>query len=57
MEMFMLLAQGTIISNENNKTTGFIYEGATVENEIDFDLRNEDSIQLSFLKIQLKMQI
>ena len=48
------LAQGTIISNENNKTTGFIYEGATVENEIDFDLRNEDSIQLSLLKNSAK---
>lgn len=48
------LAQGTIISNENNKTTGFIYDGATVENEIDFDLRNEDSIQLSLLKNSAK---
>ncbi|WP_228711020.1 flagellar basal body P-ring protein FlgI [Arcobacter cloacae] len=48
------LAQGTIVSNENNKTTGFIYDGATVENEIDFDLRNEDSIQLSLLKNSAK---
>ena len=34
MEMFMHFAQGTIVANENNKTTGFIYEGATVENEM-----------------------
>lgn len=48
------LAQGTISSNENNKTTGFIYEGATVENEINFNLRDEDSIQLSLLKNSAK---
>ena len=48
------LAQGTIISNENNKTTGFVYDGATVENEIDFNLRGEDSIQLSLLKNSAK---
>lgn len=44
------LSQGTIIANENNKTTGFIYDGATVENEIDFDFQNEKSIQLSLFK-------
>ena len=44
------LAQGTIIANENNKTTGFIYEGATVENEIEYDLKGEKSIQLSLFK-------
>jgi flagellar P-ring protein precursor FlgI len=48
------LAQGTIVANENNKTTGFIYEGATVENEIDFDLRDENSIELSLLKSSAK---
>lgn len=48
------LAQGTIVANENNKTTGFIYDGATVENEISFDLQNEDSIQLSLLKNSAK---
>ena len=44
------LAQGTIASNENNKTTGFIYDGATVENEINYNLKDEESIQLSLLK-------
>lgn len=48
------LAQGTIIANTNNKTTGFIYDGATVENEVDFSLKNEDSIQLSLLKSSAK---
>ncbi|MFX4251607.1 flagellar basal body P-ring protein FlgI [Aliarcobacter butzleri] len=48
------LAQGTIVANENNKTTGFIYDGATVENEINFDLQSEDSIQLSLLKNSAK---
>lgn len=44
------LAQGTVSSTENNKTTGFIYDGATVENEIEFDLQAEKSIQLSLYK-------
>lgn len=44
------LAQGTIVANEKNTTTGFIYDGATVENEIAFDLRGENSIELSLLK-------
>lgn len=44
------LAQGTIVANEANKTTGFIYDGATVENEIEFDFQSEKSIQLSLFK-------
>ena len=44
------LAQGTIVANEVNKTTGFIYDGATVENEIEFDFQSEKSIQLSLFK-------
>lgn len=44
------LAQGTVNATENNKTTGFIYDGATVENEIEFDLQAEKSIQLSLYK-------
>ena len=44
------LAQGTIVANEANKTTGFIYDGATVENEIEYDFQSETSIQLSLLK-------
>ncbi len=48
------LAQGTIVANENNKTTGFIYEGASVENEVDFTLKDEGSIQLSLLKNSAK---
>lgn len=44
------LAQGTIVANQNNLTTGFIYDGATVENEIDYDLADENSIELSLYK-------
>lgn len=44
------VAQGTVVANVNNKTTGFIYEGATVEGEIDYNLQNEKSIQLSLFK-------
>jgi len=48
------LAQGTIVANTNNKTTGFIYDGATIENEIDFSLKDEDSIKLSLYKNSAK---
>ena len=48
------LAQGTIIANENNKTTGFIYDGATVENEIDYNLKDENSIKLSLFSSSAK---
>ena len=41
------LAQGNILSNPNSKTTGFIYGGATVENEIPYTLQGEKSITLS----------
>ncbi|MGM0519315.1 MAG: flagellar basal body P-ring protein FlgI [Campylobacterota bacterium] len=44
------LAQGTIVANTDNETSGFIYDGATVENEVAYDLRDEDSIRLSLLK-------
>lgn len=44
------LAQGTIVANENNLTTGFIYDGATVENEVDYNLAEENSLQLSLYK-------
>ncbi len=48
------LAQGTIVANANNKTTGFIYEGATVENEVDFNLKDENEITLSLYKSSAK---
>jgi flagellar P-ring protein precursor FlgI len=48
------LAQGTIVANSNNKTTGFVYDGATVENEIDYNLQNENDITLSLYKSSAK---
>jgi flagellar P-ring protein precursor FlgI len=48
------LAQGNIISNANSQTTGYIYEGATIENEIDYSLQHEDSITLSLLRNDAK---
>jgi flagellar P-ring protein precursor FlgI len=44
------LAQGDIMLNTKNKTTGIIYNGATIENEIPFDLSQETSITLSLVK-------
>ena len=48
------LAQGSIVANSNNKTTGFIYDGATVENEIEYNLKDEKTIQLSLFKSSAK---
>ena len=48
------LAQGTIIADTNNLTTGYIYEGATIENEIDYSLKNEESITLSLFQNSAK---
>lgn len=48
------LAQGTITADSKNSTTGFIYDGATIENEIDYSLKGEKSIRLSLLKNDAK---
>ncbi|MCK5293711.1 MAG: flagellar basal body P-ring protein FlgI [Arcobacteraceae bacterium] len=44
------LAQGNILSNPNSKTTGYIYDGATIENKLDFSLKGEKSITLSLFR-------
>ena len=44
------LGQGTIVANNSNKRSGFIYDGGTVENEVKFDLKDENFITLSLLK-------
>jgi len=49
------LAQGTILANDNIKTSGYIYEGAIVENEIEYSLRDEKFITLSLLKQDAKI--
>ena len=49
------LAQGNIVANPNSQTTGTIYDGAIIENEIDFSLANEDSITLSLLQNDAKI--
>ncbi len=43
------LAQGTITS-DTNATTGIIYNGAIIENEVDFSLQDEKEITLSLFK-------
>ncbi len=43
------LAQGTILSQEN-KTTGLIYDGAIIENELEYSLQEEKDITLSLFK-------
>ncbi|MGB5919037.1 flagellar basal body P-ring protein FlgI [Arcobacter sp.] len=44
------LAQGTIIADRDNETTGMIYEGAMIENEVPFTLRDEKDLTLSLVK-------
>ncbi len=48
------LAQGSVISEKVSPTTGLIYNGATIENEIDFNLANENSLTISLLKNSAK---
>lgn len=48
------LSQGTIVSDSKNPTTGFIYEGAIIENEIEYSLKDEKGITLSLLKNDAK---
>ena len=49
------LAQGSILANENIKTSGLIYEGAIVENELPYSLKGEKYITLSLLKHDAKI--
>ena len=48
------IAQGTIVAGENNATTGYIYEGATIENEIPYKLRDQKEIRLSLIRNSAK---
>ena len=48
------LAQGSIIADAKNNTTGFIYDGGTIENEVSYSLINENSVTLSLFKNDAK---
>ena len=48
------LAQGTIVAKKDNETSGFIYEGAIVENEVPYSLQDENSLTLSLLMASAK---
>ena len=48
------LAQGTITATEGNLTTGFIHSGATIENELIFELDKETEIILSLIRSSAK---
>ncbi len=48
------LAQGSIIANNEIKTSGYIYDGAIVENELNYSLKDEKYITLSLLKQDAK---
>ncbi len=44
------IGQGTVIGSIDNPTTGYIYDGASVENEIGFSLKDETSLTISLIK-------
>jgi len=48
------LAQGKVIATEGNPTTGFISEGASIENELDFSLAHEKELTFSLIKSSAK---
>jgi flagellar P-ring protein precursor FlgI len=49
------LAQGTIMANDKIKTSGYIYDGAIVENELNYSLRDEKFVTLSLLEQDAKI--
>lgn len=44
------ISQGPILADQDNLTTGYILDGAIIENEIDYSLSNEKDITLSLIK-------
>ena len=48
------LGQGNIIANDNNPAKGVIYEGATIENELNYQLYKEKDITISLLQNSAK---
>ena len=48
------VAQGKVIASNDNPTTGYIYEGAIIENEINFSLKDEKDLTISLLKHSAK---
>jgi len=49
------LGQGSIVSSGKTKTTGYIYDGGIVENEVHYSLKDEHYITLSLLKQDAKI--
>jgi flagellar P-ring protein precursor FlgI len=49
------LAQGNIMLDNTTPTTGTIYNGATIENEVSFDLSKETSLTLSLVRSDAKL--
>lgn len=48
------LAQGTIVADKDNETSGMVYDGAIIENEVDYSLKDETSLTLSLFKASAK---
>ena len=48
------IVQRIVVANNDNLTTGYIYEDAIIENEIDFSLKDEVKITLSLIKQSAK---
>jgi flagellar P-ring protein precursor FlgI len=48
------IVQRIVVANNDNLTTGYIYEDAIIENEIDFSLKDEVKITLSLIKQSVK---
>ncbi len=48
------IGQGKVIGTTDNPTTGYIYEGANIENEIDFTIKDEQQLTISLIKNDAK---
>ncbi len=48
------IGQGKVIATVDNKTTGYIYEGANIENELEFTIKDETELTISLIKQDAK---
>ncbi|MCK5110884.1 MAG: flagellar basal body P-ring protein FlgI [Arcobacteraceae bacterium] len=48
------IGQGKVIGTTDNPTTGYIYDGANIENELDFAIKDEKNLTISLIKQDAK---
>jgi len=44
------IGQGRVVGNSDNPTTGYVYDGANIENELSYSIKDEKSLTISLIK-------